>query len=66
MKETVFVLEGQFVRPNGHTMHAELLCMSATAEEAVDTCQRNNPHFQVHTVTVDDSKPEVVRMQSLR
>ena len=63
--ETKFILSGQFERPNGHIMRDQLAYISATKEEAIATCQRNNPHFHIHTVRVDESVPEVVKVQAL-
>ena len=66
IEEIKFILSGRFERPNGHVMRDELAFISATKQEAIDTCQRLYPHFHIHTVTEDHSKPEVVRMQPLR
>jgi len=64
--ETKFIISGRFERPNGHTMRDELAYISATKEDAIATCQRNNPHFHIHTVREDHSVPEVVKLQPLR
>ena len=66
MQETKFIISGRFERPNGHIMRDELGYISATKEEAIATCQRNNPFFHIHTVREDHSVPEVVKMQPLR
>ena len=66
MQEIKFDISGRFERPNGHIMRAELSYISATKEEAIATCQRNNPHFHIHTVREDHSVPEVVKLQPLR
>ena len=66
MQEIKFIISGEFVRPNGYTKRDELGYISATKEEAIATCQRLNPHFQIHTVREDHSEPEVVKVQSLR
>ena len=65
MKETKFIISGRFERPNGHIMRDELGYIAATKEEAIANCQRNNPHFHIHTVREDHSVPEVVKLQSL-
>ena len=66
MHETKFIISGRFERPNGHIMHDQLAYISATKEDAIATCQRHNPHFHIHTVRVDESVPEVVKLQPLR
>ena len=66
MTETKFIISGRFERPNGHIMRDQLAYIAATKEEAIANCQRNNPHFHIHTVRVDESEPEVVKVQSLR
>ena len=66
MKETKFIISGRFERPNGHIMRDELSYISATKKDAIATCKRHNPHFHITTIKVDESKPEVVRMQPLR
>ena len=65
MQETKFIISGRFERPNGHIMRDQLAYISATKQEAIATCQRNNPHFHIHTVREDHSVPEVVRPQRL-
>lgn len=47
-------------------MRDELAFISATKQEAIDTCQRLYPDFHIHTVRVDESVPEVVKLQPLR
>ena len=64
--ETKFIISGRFERPNGHIMRGELAYISATKEEAIATCNRNHPHFNIHTVREDHSVPEVVKLQLLR
>ena len=66
MTETKFIISGRFERPNGFTMRDELAFISATKEDAIDTCQRLYPDFHIHTVRVDESAPEVVKLQALR
>jgi len=66
MHETKFIISGRFERPNGHIMRDQLAYISATKEDAIATCQRHNPHFHIHTVRVDESVPEVVKLQPLR
>ena len=66
MQEIKFIISGRFERPNGYIMRDELAFISATKQEAIDICQRHNPHFHIHTVRVDESVPEVVKVQALR
>ena len=66
MHETKFIISGRFERPNGHIMRDQLAFISETKQEAIDTCQRLYPHFHIHTVRVDESVPEVVKLQALR
>ena len=66
MHETKLIISGRFERPNGHIMRDQLAFISETKQEAIDTCQRLYPHFHIHTVRVDESEPEVVKLQPLR
>ena len=66
MQEFKFIISGRFERPNGHIMRDELAFISATKQDAIATCQRLYPHFHIHTVRVDESVPEVVKLQPLR
>ena len=66
MQEIKFDISGRFERPNGHIMRDQLAFISATKEEAIATCQRLYPDFHIHTVRVDESVPEVVKVQPLR
>ena len=66
MTETKFILSGRFELPNGFEMRDQLSYIAATKEDAIATIQRHNPHFHIHTVRVDESEPEVVKVQSLR
>ena len=66
MHETKFIISGRFERPNGHIMRDQLAFISATKEDAIATCQRLYPDFHIHTVRVDESVPEMVKLQPLR
>ena len=66
MKETKFNLYGEHIRPNGHQQWDILSYIAETREEAIATCKRLNPHFNIITIQVDDTAPEVVRLQPLR
>ena len=65
MQETKFNLYGEFIRPNGHQQYDILSYIAETREEAIATCRKNNPYFNIITIQVDDTAPEVVRLQSL-
>ena len=65
MQEIKFIISGRHERPNGHIMRDQLAFISATKQEAIDTCQRLYPDFHIHTVRVDESVPEVVKVQAL-
>ena len=62
MHETKFLLHG---RNNRTQMYQCLAYLYPTAEEAVAACLRNHPDFVIDYVTIDDTKPEVVKVQSL-
>ena len=66
MQEIKFIISGRHERPNGWEMRDELAFISATKQEAIDTCQRLYPDFHIHTVREDHSVPEVVKLQPLR
>ena len=65
MQESKFNLYGEFIRPNGHQNYDILSYIAETREEAIATCKRLNPHFNIITIQVDDTAPEVVGFQSL-
>ena len=65
IEETKFNLYGEHIRPNGHQQWDILSYIAETREEAIATCKRLNPHFNIITIQVDDTAPEVVRMQPL-
>ena len=65
MQETKFNLYGEFIRPNGYQNYDILSYIAATKEDAIATCRKNNPHFNIITIQVDDTAPEVVKVQSL-
>ena len=66
IEETKFNLYGEHIRPNGHQQWDILSYIAETREEAIATCQRLNPHVHIITIQVDDTAPEVVRLQPLR
>ena len=63
MEEIKFDIAGEHHRSNGWKMRGELSFLAVTKEEAIATCQRLHPDFEIHTVTEDHTKPEVVRVQ---
>ena len=65
MQEIKFILHGQFHRANGYVMNNSLSYIAATKEDAIATCNRNNPNFVINKVEIDDSEVEVVGFQSL-
>ena len=66
MQETKFIISGRHELPNGHIMRDQLVYIAATKEDAIATCKRHHPYFHIHTVRVDESVPEVVKVQALR
>ena len=65
MQETKFDIYGEMFHQNGYSRNDVLSFIAETREEALATCKRNNPKFHIMGIWVDESKPEVVRMQSL-
>ena len=65
MQETKFNLYGEFIRPNGYQKYDILSYIAETREDAIATCRKNNPHFNIITIQVDESEVEVVGFQSL-
>ena len=51
MEETKFILHGEHHRPNGWVMRDALSYLAHTEEEAVATCNRNQPQFHIHSIT---------------
>jgi hypothetical protein len=54
MQETKFILHGQFHRSNGWVMNDQLGYIKTTKEEAIATCNRLNPNFVIHTITIEE------------
>lgn len=54
MKETKFILHGQFHRANGWIMNDSLSYIKETEKEAILTCNRLNPNFIVHSITIEN------------
>ena len=66
IEETKFNIYGTMFHQNGYSRSDCLSFIAATKEEALATCKRLYPLFEIISVVVDDSKPEVVKLQSLR
>ena len=66
IEETKFNIYGTMFHPNGYSRSECLSYIAATKEEALATCKRLYPLFEIISVWVDESKPEVVRLQPLR
>ena len=66
MQEIKFNIYGTMFHPNGYSRSECLSYIAATKEEALATCKRLYPLFEIISIVVDDSKPEVVKVQSLR
>ena len=62
MTETVFLLSGRDMRKQ---MNYCLAYMYPTVEEAVAACKKSYPDFVINEITIDDTEPEVVKVQSL-
>ena len=50
---------------NGYSRNDILSFIAATKEEALATCKRLYPLFEIISVWVDDTMPEIVRPQRL-
>ena len=66
IEETKFNIYGTMFHQNGYSRSDCLSFIAATKEEALATCKRLYPLFEIISVVVDDYKPEVVKVQSLR
>ena len=65
IEETKFNIYGTMFHPNGYSRSECLSYIAATKEEALATCKRLYPLFEIISVWVDDSMPEIVRPQRL-
>ena len=65
MTESKFNIYGEFICPNGFQKYDILSYIAETREDAIATCKRHNPHFHIITIQVDNTEPEVVKLQSL-
>ena len=65
MQEIKFNIYGEMFHSNGYSRMDILSYIAETREEAIATCKRLNPYFNIITIRVDDTAPEVVKLQSL-
>ena len=65
MQEIKFNIYGEMFHQNGYSRMDILSYIAPTQEEAIANCKRNNPLFEIISVWVDESEPEVVGFQSL-
>ena len=54
MREPKFILHGQFHRHNGWVMNDSLSYIKPTKDEAIETCNRLNPDFVIHSITIEE------------
>ena len=64
--ETKFNIYGEMFHSNGYSRNDILSFIAATREEALATCKRLYPKFHIMSIWIDESKPEVVKLQPLR
>ena len=53
MQEFKYILHGQFHRECGWIMNDHLSYIKETKEDAIATCNRLNPNFVIHSVTIE-------------
>jgi len=66
MSELKFNIYGEHFYPNGYSRMDVLSYIASTREEALATCKRLNPKFHIMSIWIDETKPEVVKLQPLR
>ena len=66
MQEIKFNIYGEMFHQNGYSRNDVLSFIAATRKEALATCKHLYPKFHIMSIWVDESEPEVVRMQPLR
>ena len=66
MQEIKFNIYGENFHQNGFSRMDILSYIAPTQEEAIANCKRNNPGFHIMSIWIDESKPEVVKLQPLR
>ena len=65
MQEFKFNIYGEMFHSNGYSRMDVLSYIAPTQQEAIANCKRNNPGFHVMSCWIDESEPEVVKMQYL-
>ena len=65
MPEIKFNIYGEMFYSESYSRFEILSYIAATREEALVTCKRLNPKFHIMSIWIDESKPEVVKMQPL-
>ena len=65
IEETKFNIYGTMFHQNGYSRSDCLSFIAATKEEALATCKRLYPLFEVISIWEDESEVEVVKLQSL-
>ena len=55
MEESKFIIWGEHHRPNGWVMRDCLGYLATSEEEAIATCNRNQPQFVIQSVTKEVS-----------
>ncbi len=53
MQEFKFILHGTHHRANGWTMRDSLAYLTTTEEDAIATCNRNQPQFVIESITIE-------------
>ena len=66
IEETKFNIYGTMFHQNGYSRSDCLSYIASSESEAIATCKRLYPLFEIISVVVDESEPEVVRLQPLR
>ena len=54
MSESKFILHGRFHRKYGWVMNDSLSYIKETEKEAILTCNRLNPNFEILSITVEE------------
>ena len=65
MQEIKFNIYGEMFHSNGFSRTDVLSFIASTREEALATCKRLYPKFDVMSIWEDESEVEVVKVQSL-
>ena len=65
MQEIKFNIYGEMFHQNGYSRTDILSYIASSREEALATCKRLYPKFHIMSIWEDDTKPEVVKLQSL-